>query len=145
MFWALWRISDQIFYMGMQNVHRLENVRFDSHLRIKVMALWSFPICSYVETFQKAFGLARNSCGSKSCYYRLHSEAASIKFNAMCRPVLLVHLLSTFTLMLYISCACIGFQTSTIVLSLAATYVMSSHFEWASTTKKITHRLSTRA
>ena len=37
------------FYMGVQNVHRLESRIFDSHLRIKVMALWSFPICLYLE------------------------------------------------------------------------------------------------
>ena len=52
MFGALGRISDKNFYMCMQKVPSLEKCLsqiFDTHLRIKVMALWSFPIGLYVE------------------------------------------------------------------------------------------------
>ena len=52
MFWAPWSFPDQIFYMGMQNVQKLKKCWsriFDSHLRIKDMALWVSPMCLYRE------------------------------------------------------------------------------------------------
>ena len=53
MFGALGSISDQNFYMPMQNVLSLEKCRiFDFHFQIREMAGFVFPICSNAEAIR---------------------------------------------------------------------------------------------
>ena len=51
MFGALGSISDQNFYMRMQNVLSLEN-RIDFHFQIRETAEFVFPICSNAEAIR---------------------------------------------------------------------------------------------